>query len=198
MKTSIFKAVSFLLVFTIICGLLYTTVITVAAQVIFPKQANGSIIEVDGKLYGSELIGQSFTDKSHLWGRPVNIDVATYKDEQGKALAYAAPSNLSPATEEYEQIVAQRVKDIKAAHSSMGDTPIPVELVTGSGSGLDPQISPAAAAYQVDRLAQENGMSKEEVENIIKKCTSGRFLGVFGEENVNVLKVNLMLEGILK
>ena len=110
---------------------------------------------------------------------------------------YAAPSNLSPASEEFESLVAQRVEMIREANPDMDKTAIPVDLVTCSGSGLDPHISPAAAEYQVPRIAQANGMTQEEVRSIIKKCTDGRFLGVFGEETVNVLKVNLMLDGIL-
>jgi len=132
-----------------------------------------------------------------MWGRIMNVDISTYKDETGKMLMYAAPSNLSPASEEFESLVAQRVEMIREANPDMDKTAIPVDLVTCSGSGLDPHISPAAAEYQVPRIAQANGMTQEEVRSIIKKCTDGRFLGVFGEETVNVLKVNLMLDGIL-
>lgn len=127
----------------------------------------------------------------------MNIDVSTYKDENGKTLMYAAPSNLSPASEEYEALVKERVKKLRKANPYMDETAIPVDLVTCSGSGLDPHISPAAAKYQVARIAKANDMTEDEVREIIKKCTDGKFLGVFGEETVNVLKVNLMLDGIL-
>ena len=122
----------------------------------------------------------------------------TYTDENGKALMYATPSNLSPASEEYQALVDERVQKIKAANPDMGDTPIPVDLVTCSGSGLDPHISVAAAEYQIPRLAKTNNKTEEEIRAIIDKCKNGRFIGIFGEETVNVLKVNLMLDGILK
>ncbi len=177
--------------------MVYTGVVTGFAQLIFPDKANGSIIEVDGKKYGCELLGQQYTDDGHMWGRIMNIDVSTYKDENGKTLMYAAPSNLSPASEEYEALVKERVEKLREANPDMDETAIPVDLVTCSGSGLDPHISPAAAKYQVARIAKANDMTEDEIREIIKKCTDGKFLGVFGEETVNVLKVNLMLDGIL-
>ena len=177
--------------------MVYTGVVTGFAQLIFPDKANGSIIEVDGKKYGCELLGQQYTDDGHMWGRIMNIDVSTYKDENGKTLMYAAPSNLSPASEEYEALVKERVEKLREANPDMDETAIPVDLVTSSGSGLGPHISPAAAEYQVARIAKANDMTEDEVWEIIKKCTDGKFLGVFGEETVNVLKVNLMLDGIL-
>lgn len=128
----------------------------------------------------------------------MNIDVSTYKDESGKTLMYAAPSNLSPASEEYKALVKERVEKLRAANPNMDETAIPVDLVTCSGSGLDPHISPAAAEYQVARIAKANNTTEGEVREIINKCTDGKFLGVFGEETVNVLKVNLMLDGILQ
>lgn len=197
LKQIIPKAAVIFLIFTLVCGVLYTGVVTGLAQLIFPKQANGSIIEVDGKKYGCELLGQKYTDDGHMWGRIMNIDVSTYKDENGKTLMYAAPSNLSPASEEYEALVKERVEKLREANPDMDETAIPVDLVTCSGSGLDPHISPAAAEYQAARIAKANDMTEDEVREIIKKCTDGKFLGVFGEETVNVLKVNLMLDGIL-
>lgn len=185
------------LLFTLLCGVVYTGVVTGLTGLLFPKQANGSIIEVDGQQYGCELLGQQFTDDSHLWGRIMNIDVSTYTDENGKVLMYAAPSNLSPASKEYGELVAQRVEKLRSANPDMGDTAIPVDLVTCSGSGLDPHISPSAAEYQVARVAKAQNMTEEDIRAIIKECTDGKFMGVFGEETVNVLEVNLMLEGIL-
>lgn len=193
----LFKAGGIFLLFTLLCGVVYTGVVTGAAQLLFPKQAGGSIIEANGQRYGCELLGQQFTEDGHLWGRIMNIDVSTYTDENGKALMYAAPSNLSPASEEYGQLVAQRVERIRAANPDMELAAIPVDLVTCSGSGLDPHISPSAAEYQVARVAKAQNMTQEEVRAIIRECTDGKFLGVFGEETVNVLEVNLMLEGIL-
>ena len=200
MKTlkSVFpKALMIFLLFTVICGVAYTGVVTGIAQLIFPAKANGSLIEVDGKKYGCELLGQQYTDEKHMWGRIMKVDISTYKDENGKTLMYAAPSNLSPASDEFEDLVAERVKMIREANPDMDETSIPVDLVTCSGSGLDPHISPAAAEYQVARVAKANDMTEDEVRAIIKQCTDGRFLGIFGEETVNVLKVNLMLDGIL-
>lgn len=191
------KALMIFLLFTVICGVAYTGVVTGVAQLIFPDKVNGSLIEVDGKKYGCELLGQQYTDEEHMWGRIMNVDISTYKDENGKTLMYAAPSNLSPASDEFEDLVAERVKMIREANPDMNETSIPVDLVTCSGSGLDPHISPAAAEYQVARVAKANDMTEDEVRAIIKQCTDGRFLGIFGEETVNVLKVNLMLDGIL-
>ena len=198
LKSTLPKALTIFLIFTFVCGILYTGVVTGVAQLFFPEKANGSIIEVDGKKYGCELLGQQYTDDAHMWGRIMNIDVSTYKDESGHTLMYPAPSNLSPASEEYEALVAERVEKLRAANPDMDETAIPVDLVTCSGSGLDPHISPAAAEYQVARIAKANDMTEDEVRAIIEKCTDGRFLGLFGEETVNVLKVNLMLDGILE
>ena len=198
LKNVLPRAAIIFLIFSVLCGIVYTLVVTGIAQLIFPHQANGSIIEVDGKKYGCELLGQQYTDDAHMWGRIMNIDVSTYTDENGEVVMYASPSNLSPTSEEYEQLVAERVEKIKASNPDMGDTPIPVDLVTCSGSGLDPHISPAAAEYQVPRLAKANDMTEDEVREIIEKCTDGKFLGIFGEETVNVLEVNLMLDGILQ
>ena len=196
MKSVLPKAGMIFLIFTLLCGVIYTGVVTGIAQLIFPDNANGSIIEVDGKKYGCELLGQQYTDEAHMWGRIMNIDVSTYTDENGKALMYAAPSNISPASEEYAQLVAERVEKLRAADPDMDETAVPVDLVTCSGSGLDPHISPAAAEYQVARIAKANDMAEDEVREIIQNCTDGRFLGIFGEETVNVLEVNLMLDGV--
>ena len=120
LKNILPKAAVIFLIFTIICGIVYTGVVTGIAQIIFPDKANGSIIEVDGKKYGCELLGQQYTDDGHMWGRIMNIDVSTYKDENGKTLMYASPSNLSPASEEYEALVKERVEKLQAANSDMG------------------------------------------------------------------------------
>lgn len=189
------RALGVFALFAIVCGLGYTLVVTVVAQLAFPYQANGSLITVDGKVVGSELIGQNFDDEAHMWGRIQNVSIV--KGEDGELMAYGAPSNLSPASEEYRQLVDARVKKIRAANSDADMDAVPVDLVTCSGSGLDPEISPDAAEYQVPRLAKATGKSEDEVREIIAQCTKGRFLGVFGEPTVNVLKVNLMLDGAL-
>ncbi|NCB62864.1 MAG: potassium-transporting ATPase subunit KdpC [Clostridia bacterium] len=192
------RAALFLLIFTVICGVLYTAVVTAVAQVAFPDQANGSVVTVDGKTYGSALLGQEFTGGEYLWGRIMKLDTETFTDESGNPVMYAWASNLSPASPEYGELVAQRVEKLRAANPAMGDAPIPVDLVTCSGSGLDPAISPAAAEYQVSRVAAARGVGEDKVRAVIKEYTSGRFLFLFGEPTVNVLKVNLALDGILK
>lgn len=189
------RALGVFALFTVVCGLGYTLVVTGIAQVAFPYRANGSLIKVDGKVVGSELIGQNFEDGDHMWGRIQNV--AIVEGEDGELMAYGAPSNLSPASEEYRQLVDARVKKIRAANPDADTDAVPVDLVTCSGSGLDPEISPDAAEYQVPRLAKATGKSEDEVRDIIAQCTKGRFLGVFGEPTVNVLKVNLMLDGTL-
>ena len=189
------RALGVFALFTIVCGLGYTLVVTGVAQLAFPYQANGSLITVDGKVVGSELIGQNFDDEAHMWGRIQNVSIV--EGEDGELMAYGAPSNLSPASEEYRQLIDARVKKIRAANPDADMDAVPVDLVTCSGSGLDPEISPDAAEYQVPRLAKTTGKSEGEVREIIAQCTKGRFMGVFGEPTVNVLKVNLMLDGAL-
>lgn len=189
------RALGVFALFTVACGLGYTLVVTGIAQVAFPYQANGSLIKVDDKIVGSELIGQNFEDEDHMWGRIQNVTIV--EGEDGGLMAYGAPSNLSPASEEYRQLVDARVEKIRASNPDAGMDAVPVDLVTCSGSGLDPEISPDAAEYQVSRLAKATGKSEDEVREIIAQCTKGRFLGVFGEPTVNVLKVNLMLDGAL-
>lgn len=188
------RALGVFALFTVVCGLGYTLVVTGIAQLAFPYQANGSLIKVDGKVAGSELIGQNFEDEGHMWGRIQNVSIV--EGDDGEPMAYGAPSNLSPASEEYRQLVDARVEKIRAANPDADMDAVPVDLVTCSGS-LDPEISPDAAEYQVPRLAKATGKSEGEVREIIAQCTKGRFLGVFGEPTVNVLKVNLMLDGAL-
>lgn len=191
------RAVLLVMIFTVLCGVVYTGIITGIAQLFFKDKADGSIIEVNKKKYGSELLGQQYTDDAHMWGRITNIDTSTYTDKEGRPVVYAAPSNLSPSSDEYEKLVAERIEKIRKAHPEKGDEAIPVDLVTASGSGLDPDISADAAAYQIERIAKNNNMTQEEIEEIVDQCTTHKILGIFGEETVNVLKVNLMLDGIL-
>ena len=185
------KAALFFLPATLVCGVAYTGVVTGIAQLVFPGKANGSIIETDGKQYGSALLGQYYNDESHMWGRIVNIDVSTYTDEDGNPLLYAGPSNKSAAGDAFAALVSARVEMIRAANPDMDETAIPVDLATASGSGPDPHISVAAAQYQVARIAKANDMTEAEVRAIVDQCTDGKFPGIFGEEAVNVLEVNL-------
>ena len=192
------KALAFVLVLTLLCGVIYPLVTTGLAQALFHKQANGDLIIIDGVNYGSEHIGQQFTQMNHLWGSPMNIDTESFADADGNPLVYSWASNKSPASDEQDQVYAERVAVIRAAHPEMGDAPVPVELITESGSGLDPEISPEAAEYQVKRIAANTDWTEDEVREIIERYTTGRLFGIFGKPRVNVLKVNLALDGILK
>lgn len=187
----------FILITTIVCGVIYPLAVTGISQLFFKDKANGSIIEVDGKQYGSKLLGQKFTGDKYLWGRVMYDNTGTYQDEEGNALYYAGPSNLTPASEDYRSLITERVEAMKASNPGMINQKVPVDLVTGSGSGLDPHISVAAAMYQVDRIAKVRSISTEQVEDIINQYTTGKLLGVLGEKVVNVLEVNLALDGIM-
>jgi K+-transporting ATPase ATPase C chain len=192
------RALAVLAVATLALGVAYPAVVTLVGQVCFPYQANGSVIEKDGQEVGSALLGQDFTDAGHLWGRPeTSSDTSSYTDASGNAVAYGSPSNVSPASESYGQTVSERVAAVRAADPARGDDAVPVDLVTESGSGLDPDISPAAAEYQVPRIASATGLSEDAVRQIISQNTQGRLLGVLGEERVNVLGVNLAIDSAL-
>ncbi len=196
-KLSVFlPAAMLLLIFTLLCGLAYPALVTGAAQLAMPEKANGSIIKAANESLGSFLLGQTFSDPKHLWGRPAVLAPMTLSD--GSVAYYGKAENLSPAGDEFYAAVSRRISKIKSAHPEMGDTPIPLSLITGSGSGLDPHISTAAAEYQVKRLAENNGITQAQVRSIIEQCTDKKFLGIFGEETVNVLKVNLLLDGKIK
>ena len=193
---SILTGILFFIVMSIITGVIYTALITGIAQLAFPSQANGSLVQgTDGKTY-TTIIGQDFHDDTHMWGRLTSVNTTTFTDDNGNPVAWYGASNLSPAGEAFEQQVQDRIAEIKAAHPEMGDTPIPSDLVTGSGSGLDPDISPAAAEYQVDRLVRTTGKSESEIRDIIARCTEQPTLGFIGDPRVNVVKVNLMLDGL--
>lgn len=196
-KNTLSKAVGMVIAMTLICGIIYTTVITVIGTILFKDKANGSVIEVNGVKYGSELLAQSFSDEKHMWGRVMNLNTSTFQDENGEYLLYSGPSNISPVSEEFKEVLEERVAMIKKADPEQSKELIPEDLLTCSGSGLDPSISVAAAKYQVHRIAKNNNMTEEEVNEIIEDCTSKKVFGIFGQETVNVLKVNLMLENIL-
>ena len=191
-------ALIMILIFTLVCGVIYPLVVTGISQLAFPKQANGSMIEIDGKKYGSTLLAQEFTTEEYMWGRVMNLNTETFYDDQGNPLLFAGHSNLSPASDEYAALIEERVQKLRDAHPEKGDEPIPSDLVTCSGSGLDPHISPAAAEYQVERIARARNIPAGQVREIVAKYTEGRFLGIFGEPTVNVLEVNLALDGLLK
>ncbi|MDO4442808.1 MAG: potassium-transporting ATPase subunit C [Slackia sp.] len=182
---------------TVLCGAVYTAAVTLVAQVAFPYQANGSFVEgTDGNRY-SMLVGQTYRDDTHMWGRVQNYNAETFTGEDGSTLLWTGPSNISPASDEFARAVADRVEEVRAAHPEQGDAPVPSDLVTCSGSGFDPHISPAAAEYQVERLARTTGKSQDEIRAIIGQCTQRPQFGVLGDAAVNVLAVNLMLDGVL-
>lgn len=188
-----------LLILTLITGLIYPLIVTGIAQIAFNKQANGSMIGQNGKTVGSELIGQSFTDPKYFWSRP-SATVSGTTSVPYKADA-SSGSNLGPTnpiltgSEVPTDTVATRIKALHEADP--GNTaPIPVDLVTSSASGLDPHISPAAAEYQVARVARVRGLDVSKVRDLVKQYTEGRLLGIFGEAHVNVLELNLALDRI--
>jgi K+-transporting ATPase ATPase C chain len=190
------RAAILIIIMTVLCGLVYPLMITAISQVFFHNKANGSIIEANGKKYGSEILGQQFVGDEYLWGRVMNIDTQIFSDKDNNTLMYAKPSNIDTSGKEYSKLVEKRVNKIKSANPDADPDKIPVDLVTNSGSGLDPQISYSAATYQIDRIAKSRDISNSKVQAIIDKYTTNRFIGVFGEKVVNVLDVNLALDGI--
>jgi K+-transporting ATPase ATPase C chain len=173
--------------FTILTGLLYPLLVTGIAQLIFPGRANGSLIQKGGKLLGSELIGQPFRDPKYFWSRPSATTPYAYD------AAASSGSNYGPLNPALLDSVKKRVQNLKTA-DPQNSLPIPVDLVTSSGSGLDPHISIAAAQYQISRVARARGMSEERVRSLVGQSTEGRQLGFLGEPRVNVLELNLALD----
>jgi K+-transporting ATPase ATPase C chain len=180
-----------IVVFTILTGALYPALVTVVAQTVFPKQAQGSFIEKNGSPIGSALIGQPFSDPRYFWGRISGTSPKPY-DASSSGASNLGPTNPALA-DKNDSEVRSRIKALKDADPE-NSLPIPVDLVTSSGSGLDPHISPAAAEYQVRRVAKARSMTAEAVEALVKQCTEMRELGVLGEPRVNVLKLNLALD----
>jgi len=187
MLTHVRAALTSLLAFTLICGAVYPLLVTGIGQLIFPRQANGSLIEVDGRAVGSALIGQPFSDPKYFWARPSATGPFPYN------AGASSGSNQGPLNPTLHEAVAGRIKALQDADPD-SNTPVPIDLVTASGSGLDPHISPAAAAYQVARVAKVRGMPIDQVRALVERHTEGRQLGLLGEPRVNVLMVNLALD----
>ncbi|MDX1963521.1 MAG: potassium-transporting ATPase subunit KdpC [Pirellulales bacterium] len=177
----------FLTLFTLITGVIYPLVITGIAQVVFPGGANGSLLTQGGRVVGSSLIGQEFSDARYFWGRPSATGPVPYN------AAASTGSNFSPTNPGQLEAVRQRAEKLRAAHPAEQGA-IPVDLVTASGSGLDPHISPAAANYQAARVAAARNIPVEKVRELISTHTISRSLGVLGEPGVNVLELNLALD----
>ena len=187
MLTHVRAAVVSLALFTVVTGLAYPAIVTVIAQLAFPRQANGSLILRDGKPAGSTLIGQPFDDPKYFWGRPSATSPFGYNAGASGA------SNLSPTNADLIKAVQGRVEALRAADP--GNTaPVPVDLVTASGSGLDPHISPAAALYQTGRVARVRKVDEAVVRDLVARHTEGRLFGLLGEPRVNVLALNLALD----
>jgi K+-transporting ATPase ATPase C chain len=187
-------AIVSLLVLTVITGVLYPLVVTGIAQAAFPYQANGSLIVTGGQVRGSALIGQPFDDPKYFWGRLSATGVYPYNAFNADALAGSSGSNYGPLNPALADAVKARIDALRAA-DPQASGPYPVDLVTASASGLDPQISPAAAAFQVRRVAAARSLSEDQVRQLVAQYTEGRDLGILGEPRVNVLKLNLALDG---
>jgi K+-transporting ATPase ATPase C chain len=184
-----------LLILTVITGVIYPLAVTGIAQVLFPHQANGSVIIINGKAYGSELIGQQFDDPKYFWGRLSATGDFPYNAFNAQTLTGSSGSNYGPLNPALKDAVQARIDALKAADP--GNTaPIPVDLVTASGSGLDPHTSVAAALYQVHRVAAARGLSEVEVTSLVERYTQGRQFGILGEPRVNVLELNLARDSL--
>jgi K+-transporting ATPase ATPase C chain len=182
-------AIVLLVALTVITGAAYPALVTAVAQVVFPSQANGSMIVVDGKTVGSSLIGQAFSDPKYFWGR-LSAAGQTGYDASG-----SAGSNLGPTS---QALIDRITADVDRVRAANGGGPVPVDLVTTSASGLDPDISPAAATYQVARVAAARGMTVADVQAAVDRHTQQPLLGFLGEPRVNVLLLNLDLDGLLR
>ena len=183
------SAALMILVFTVITGSLYPLVVTTVAQIAFREQANGSLIDRNGKTVGSKLIGQLFRDPKYFWSRPSATAPSAYNS------AASSGSNQGPTNPALTDAVKQRIDALRAADPD-NPAPVPVDLVTASGSGLDPHISPAAAQYQIARVAKVRGLGEAKVTELVAQATEGRQFGVLGEPRVNVLLLNLALDGM--
>ncbi|MBK8014619.1 MAG: potassium-transporting ATPase subunit KdpC [Deltaproteobacteria bacterium] len=192
MLSTLRPAASLLMLFTGLTGVVYPLAVTGVAQALFPAQANGSLIEKDGKVLGSRLIGQPFDDVRSFFGRPSATSPAPYN------ASASAGSNLGPTNPVLAAAVRERIAALRSVDPSEAAVPVPVDLVTASGSGLDPHISPAAALYQVHRVAKARDLAEEDVRALVLEHVEERALGLFGEPRVNVLLLNRALDEVAR
>lgn len=185
-------AVSLLALFTLLTGVAYPLVVTGTAQAVFPTQSNGSLLESNGRVMGSRLIGQSFDSAGYFWGRPSATSPSPYN------AAASTGSNLGPTNPALATAVRERAAALRAADPSRASLPIPVDLVTTSASGLDPHISPAAALYQVHRVAVNRRLAEERVRGLVLAHVESRSLGLLGEPRVNVVLLNAALDELAR
>jgi len=193
LRRVLWPAFALLLAMTVITGFLYPLAVTAVAQVAFPSQANGSMIVVDGKTVGSSLIGQCFDQPQYFWGRP-SAAGATDANPCGYDASGSAGTNLGPTS---QALIDRIAAEVDREQQANGGGPVPVDLVTTSASGLDPDISPAAAEYQVARVAKARGLTEDAVRAVVARHTEQPLLGFLGEPRVHVLELNLDLDGLL-
>lgn len=186
MKKQLLTAVLMTMVTTVLLGLVYPLIITGIAQLLFPAKANGSLLQKDGKTIGSRLIGQPFTGPGYFHSRPSAAGEAGYDPMA------SGGSNLGPTN---QKLISRVEADVARLEAENPKAPVPVDLITTSGSGLDPDISPAAAEFQISRVARERNLSPDEVRRLVEQHTTPRDLGLLGEPRVNVLELNLALDG---
>lgn len=190
LKSTLRPALSLFLLLSLVTGLAYPMLVTLSARLLFPDQAAGSLIVRDGQLVGSRLIGQTFDQPGFFWGRPSATGPTPYN---GQA---SGGSNLGPTNPALAQALKERAAALSTAHPERGDEAIPADLLTASASGLDPHISPAAAHWQIERVARERQLSVATVTDLVSANTEGRLWGIFGEPVVNVLALNLALDKV--
>jgi K+-transporting ATPase ATPase C chain len=185
---ALMTSIKMTIVLTILLGIIYPLAITGAANILFPHQAQGSLIERGGKVVGSELIGQTFTSPGYFHGRP------SAAGDKGYDASNSSASNLGPTNKTLISTVQQRLKDVVEANPGTDPHQVPIDLITTSGSGLDPEISPASAELQVARVAKARGLGEDDVRLLVRQSTRGRYLDLLGEPGVNVLSLNLALD----
>ncbi len=182
-------AVLLFAVMTLLTGIVYPLAVTGLAQALFPRQANGSLIKINGEKTASELVGQPFSEPRYFWGRPSATVPVAYNG------ASSAGSNLGPSNPALKEAVQKRIAALRSADPE-NRLPVPVDLVTASGSGLDPHISPAAALYQVPRVAKARGIDERKVAELVRMHIQDRQFGIFGEPTVHVLRLNMALDAM--